>query len=319
MILRRSELDSHEEVRMGRLEGKVAFITGGARGQGRAIAAKFASEGADIAICDICAQLPTVPYPLANTDDLAETVRLIERSGRRCLADIADVRDQAALDRVVAKAIDELGQIDIVCVNAGIVNFAAFWEMPEDVWDEMIDVNLTGVWKTVKAVAPHMMERTRGSIILTSSSNGREPAPELAHYTAAKHGVIGLMKSFAYELGPYGIRVNTILPGPILTPMTNNEPTRSWIFGRPKASLEDYLQATRNWHVLRGRAALPASAIADAMIWLASDESLHVTGVELPVDAGHLILPGMNMSPVAGEIGTVDYDANALEPGKFAG
>jgi NAD(P)-dependent dehydrogenase (short-subunit alcohol dehydrogenase family) len=193
------------------------------------------------------------------------------------------------------------------------VNFHPFWELTEDVWDEMIAVNLTGVWKTVRAVAPHMMERRSGSIILTSSVNGREAGPEMAHYVAAKHGVIGLLRSFAYELGPHGVRVNAVLPGPILSPMANNEATRSWIFRRPGATLEDYLQATRNWHLLRGRPSLPTTVIADAMIWLASDEAAQVTGVELPVDAGHMVLPGMNMDPIVDEeVGTFDYDGTAL-------
>jgi NAD(P)-dependent dehydrogenase (short-subunit alcohol dehydrogenase family) len=223
------------------------------------------------------------------------------------------VRDQEALKELAARAVAEFGRIDVTCANAGIVNFAPFWELTEAVWDETIAVNLTGVWKTVRAVAPHMMERHSGSIILTSSVNGVEAGPEMTHYVAAKHGVIGLLRSFAYELGPYGVRVNAVLPGPILSPMANNEATRSWIFRRPGATLDDYLTATRNWHLLRGRPSLPTSVIADAMIWLASDESLQVTGVELPVDAGHMVLPGMNMDPIVDEeLGTFDYDETAL-------
>jgi SDR family mycofactocin-dependent oxidoreductase len=298
---------------MRRLDGRVALITGGARGQGRAIAAKFASEGADIVIGDICEQLPTVPYPMSTTDDMEETVRLVESAGQRCLAQICDVRSLPQLEALLARALEEFGQIDIVCANAGIVNFHPLWELTEEIWDETLDVNLTGVWKTVRAVAPHMMERRSGSIILTSSVNGREAGPEMAHYVAAKHGVIGLLRSFAYELGPHGIRVNAVLPGPILSPMADNEATRSWIFRRPNATREDYLAATRNWHLLRGRPSLPTSVIADAMIWLASDESAQVTGVEIPVDAGHMVLPGMNMDPIVDEeLGTFDYDATAV-------
>jgi SDR family mycofactocin-dependent oxidoreductase len=298
---------------MGRLDGRVALITGGARGQGRAIAAKFASEGADIVIGDVCAQLPSVPYPMSTTDDLQETADLVDRAGRQCIAEVVDVRDQAALTGLAERAVGELGRIDVLCANAGIVNFAPFWELTEEAWDEMLAVNLTGVWKSVRAVAPHMMERRSGSIILTSSVNGREAGPEMTHYVAAKHGVIGLLRSFAYELGPFGVRVNAVLPGPILSPMANNEATRSWIFRRAGATLEDYLQATRNWHLLRGRPSLPTSVIADAMIWLASDEAAQVTGVELPVDAGHMVLPGMNMDPIVDdELGTFDYEGTAL-------
>ncbi|HEX4305866.1 MAG TPA: mycofactocin-coupled SDR family oxidoreductase [Solirubrobacterales bacterium] len=298
---------------MGRLDGQVAFITGGARGQGRAIAAKFAAEGADIVISDLCAQIGSVPYEMATAADLQETAALIEGAGRRCIAAEVDVRDLAALEALVARTVEELGRIDVVCANAGIVNFHPLWELEEDVWDDMIDVNLTGVFKTVKAVAGPLMEAKHGSIILTSSVNGKEAGPEMSHYVAAKHGVLGLMRSFAYELGPYGIRVNSVLPGPILSPMADNEPTRSWIFRRSGATREDYLEATRNWHLLRGRPSLPASVIADAMIWLASDESAQVTGLEVAVDAGHMVLPGMNMDPVKDPaLGGFDYDANAL-------
>lgn len=298
---------------MGRLDGRVALITGGARGQGSAIAAKFAAEGADIAICDICAQIESVPYEMASDADLEQTAALIESSGRRCVAAEVDVRDAAALRSFVERTVDELGRLDVVCPNAGIVNFHPFWELEEEVWDDLIAVNLTGVFKTVKAAAPAMIEAKAGSVILTSSVNGREAGPEMAHYVAAKHGVIGLMRSFAYELGPYGIRVNSVLPGPIMTPMADNPQTREWIFRRPGASREDYLTATRNWHLLRGRPSLPSAVIADTMIWLASDESLHVTGVEIPVDAGHMVLPGMNMDPIEDpEQGSFDYEANAL-------
>jgi SDR family mycofactocin-dependent oxidoreductase len=286
---------------MDRLKGNVAFITGGARGQGRAMALKFASEGADVVICDVCGDLETVPYPLATGDDLAETRERVEALGRRCVAEVADVRSQEQLDRVVARGIAELGHIDIVCASAGVHSFLPFWEMPEAMWQQVIDINLTGVWHTMKAVAPHMIERREGSAILTSSVMGKETGPDLAHYAAAKHGVIGLMRSFAFELGPHNIRVNAILPSVVHDKMGDNPATREWVFGRPDATTDDYVEATRNWHVLSGRAALPASAIADAALFYASAESQHVTGTELVVDAGHSILPGFNHNPVYDE------------------
>ncbi|MDO8210182.1 mycofactocin-coupled SDR family oxidoreductase [Conexibacter sp. CPCC 206217] len=286
---------------MDRLKGNVAFITGGARGQGRAMALKFASEGADVVICDICSDAETVPYPLSTSADLAETRSRVEALGRRCVAEVADVRSQEQLDRVVERGIDELGHIDIVCASAGVHSFLPFWEMPEEMWQEVIDTNLTGVWHTVKAVAPHMIERGEGAAILTSSVMGKETGPDLAHYAAAKHGVIGLMRSFAFELGPHNIRVNAILPSVVHDKMGDNPATREWVFGRSDATTEDYVAATRNWHVLRGRAALPAAAIADAALFFASAESQHITGTELVVDAGHSILPGFNHTPIHDE------------------
>lgn len=283
---------------MNRLDGKVALISGGARGQGREIAVKFASEGADIVIFDICHDLDTVAYPLGTKDELAETAQLVEAHGRRCLTAIADVRDQESIDVVVSDAIEALGHIDIAICNAGIVDFAPLWEITEEQWSDQVDVNLSGVWRTAKAVAPHMMSRLSGAMVFTSSNNGVEAGQNYAHYVAAKHGVIGLMRAAALELGPYNIRVNAVLPGPCDTIMNNNPIGWARIGGRPDATRDDYLASVRNWQLLRNRTALSPSAIANAMIWLVSDEASEVTGVELPVDAGHLILPGMNPSPI---------------------
>jgi SDR family mycofactocin-dependent oxidoreductase len=283
---------------MNRLEGKVAFITGGARGQGREIATKFASEGADIILCDMCADLPTVAYPLGTKEDLNETVRLVEAEGRKCVSAIADVRDQAALDAVVDLGIESFGHIDIAIANAGIVDFAPIWEITEQEWADQIDINLSGVWRTIKAVAPHMISRLSGSMVLTSSNNGAEGGVNYAHYIAAKHGVIGLMRSAALELGPHNIRVNAVLPGPCDTIMNNNPVGWARIAGKDGATREEYLDSVRNWQLLRGRTAMHPKAIANAMIWLVSDEASEVTGIELPVDTGHLALPGMNPAPI---------------------
>jgi SDR family mycofactocin-dependent oxidoreductase len=284
-----------------RLGDKVAWITGGARGQGRAIACKFAAEGADIVISDVCAQVEGVPYPTSTDADLAETRRLVEAEGRRCVAEIADVRDQAALDRVVAAAIDELGSIDILCANHGIASWQPVWLISDEEWETQLAVNLTGVWHAAKAVAPHMIERMRGCMILTSSTNGRIAYPNMAHYTSAKHGVLGLMKSLALELGPYNVRANAILTGPVHTPMADNPATLAGLFGRTDATTEDYIDATRHFFALRGRSALAPSAVADAMIWLASEEAANVSGLELVLDAGHSILPPFNPNPIVDE------------------
>jgi SDR family mycofactocin-dependent oxidoreductase len=290
---------------MGRLDGKVAYITGGGRGQGRAIALRFASEGADIVISDVCADMETVPYALSSDDDLRATEAAVKQLGARCIAEVADVRSQEDLDRVAQAAIAEFGRIDIACANAGVHSFAPLSEMSEEVWGQVIDINLTGVWRTAKAVAKQMTEQRQGVIIATSSVMGRETGPDLSHYTAAKHGVLGLVKSFAYELGPHGVRANAILPSVVHDLMGDNPATREWIFHRPDATTEDYVEATRHWHALRGRAALPAVAVANAALWLASDEAEHVTGVELAVDAGHFVLPRYNTEPVVDDSVTV--------------
>jgi SDR family mycofactocin-dependent oxidoreductase len=285
-----------------RLENKVVWITGGARGQGRAIASKFAHEGADVVISDICAQVNDVPYPTASDDDLLETKRLVEATGRRCVAEIADVRDQVALDQVVAAGVAAFGKIDILCANHGVASWNRVWEIGEDEWHTQLAVNLTGVWHATKSVIPHMIERQSGCLILTSSTNGKIAYPNMAHYTAAKHGVLGLMKSLALELGPYNVRANALLTGPIHTPMADNPATLAGLFGRNDATTADYVAATRHYFALRGRSALPPSAVADALIWLASDEAANVSGLELVLDGGHSILPPYNPAPVIDDV-----------------
>ena len=218
---------------MGMLDGKVALITGGSRGQGRAHAITCAREGADVIIVDIAAQMSTVPYPMATQADLDETVKLAEAYDKRALAIKADVRSQQQLDDAVRHGIAEFGKIDILIANAGIWTRAPFWELTEDQWEEMIGVNLSGVWKSAKAVAPHMIERQAGSIVITSSTNGLEAGLNYAHYVAAKHGVIGLMKNIALELAPYGIRCNAISPGAIKTPMTSHQGALDMFAGHP--------------------------------------------------------------------------------------
>ena len=286
---------------MGRLSDKVAVITGGARGQGRAMALTFASEGADIVICDACAPMPTVPYELSSEEDLEATRARVEGLGRGCVAVQADVRSLDDMERVAGAAIDAFDRIDVLCASAGVHSFAPLWEMAPEMWQQVIDINLTGVWNSVRAVARPMMERKRGSIIVTSSVMGRETGKDLSHYTASKHGVLGLVKSIAVELGPHGIRANALLPSVVHDKMGDNPVTREWIFGRSDATTEAYVEASRHWHVLRGTAALPAAAIADAALWLASEESRYVSGAEILVDGGHSVVPPYNNEPVYAE------------------
>ena len=283
---------------MGLLDGKVALITGGARGQGRAHAVASAREGADIVVVDIDHQIDTVPYPLSAASDLAETVRQVEELDRRVLSFEADVRDQAALDHVVSETLASFGQIDILIANAGILSLSPLWEMSEQMWSDMIDTNLTGVWKSIKAVAPHMIERQTGSIVITSSINGLEPAQSYAHYTSAKHGLIGLMRSAALELAPYGIRANTVNPGAIRTGMTDNPTMWDMLGGHQGSTADEAYESARHFHALKGAGLLPPEVIANAAVFLNSELASAVTGVVLPVDAGHMILPGINMAPV---------------------
>jgi len=298
---------------MGRLDGRVGFITGGARGQGRAIAAKFAAEGADIAICDVPPPSAHLAYATATRADLDATAALIRSAGRRCLTAEADVRDAAALADFAARTWEEFGRIDIVCANAGIAGWYSTLDMPEEVWQEVIDVNLTGVWKTVRATAPYLIRRGEGSIILTTSTNSVEPLRNMSHYVAAKHGVLGLMRCFALELGDHGIRVNAVAPGMVATPMSDNPAVYNVVFGRPGVTREEYLRAAHNWTALRNRNALSAADVADVMIWLASDESRHVTGIEINIDGGHMVLPGYNTSPVVDpDLPLRDFDLTAL-------
>jgi SDR family mycofactocin-dependent oxidoreductase len=283
---------------MGMLDGKVALITGGARGQGRAHAVASAREGADIIVIDVADQLATLDYPLATPDDLSETVRQVEALDRRIIAVKGDVRNQAQLDGAVAAGIAEFGQIDILIANAGIWSLSPFWEISEEMWDETIGTNLTGVWKAAKAVAPHMIERGTGSIVITSSVNGLEAGQNFAHYVASKHGVIGLMKNIALELAPFGIRCNCVNPGAVLSGMTNHQNAWDRFAGHIGGTQDDLTVGGHHFTALRSTSFLAPEAIADTALYLNSNLAAHVTGVTIPVDAGHLLLPSNNQNPV---------------------
>jgi NAD(P)-dependent dehydrogenase (short-subunit alcohol dehydrogenase family) len=209
----------------------------------------------------------------------------------------ADVRDQEALDDAVRRGLAEFGKIDAVVANAGIWTLGAVQEMTRERWQEMIDINLTGVWQTVKAVTPHMIERQQGSMVLTSSVNGLEGGPFFSHYAAAKFGVVGLMKSIALELGPQGIRANTVNPGAILTGMTDNQPAYDMFAGHPGGTRDDLIRGGRQYGILKGSSMLDPVVIARAAVFLNSDYASNITGVALPVDSGHLAMPGINLDP----------------------
>jgi SDR family mycofactocin-dependent oxidoreductase len=270
---------------MGKLDGKVAFITGAARGQGRSHAVRMAEEGADIIAVDICDQIATVGYPMATPDDLAETVREVEALDRRIVARQADVRDRVGLRAALDAGLAEFGHVDIVVANAGIAGVGDT-DDDEQNWADVIDVNLSGVWRTVRLAVPPMVERGEGgSIIITSSTAGLKAlsfslTTAMDGYTAAKHGVVGLMRAFAKMLAPYSIRVNTVHPTGVNTPMVVND--------RSQARMDE-LMAGNFVDGLSNLMPVPLIEpvdISNAMVWLASDDARYVTGVTLSVDAG---------------------------------
>jgi SDR family mycofactocin-dependent oxidoreductase len=271
---------------MGRVEGKVALITGAARGQGRSHAIRLAQEGAEIIAVDICADVATAHHPVATRDDLDETTRLVEELDRRVLARVADVRDLGALQAAVADGVSEFGHLDIVVANAGIGSFLPAWELSEEMWQEMIDINLTGVWKTCKAAIPQLLAQgTGGSIVLTSSTAGLAGLGNAANYTAAKHGVVGLMRALAVELAQQHIRVNSVHPTIVKTPLVDNQPTYELFARREGVTREEALEAFKNFNAMP----IPwveAIDISNAVLWLASDESRYVTGTTQVIDAG---------------------------------
>lgn len=274
---------------MGRLRGRVGLVTGAARGQGRANAVRLAEEGADVVVLDACQSIDTVPYPLASGEDLEQTRHLVEQAGGHCLERKVDVRDRVALEQVVSEAVDEFGGIDVVSANAGIVNFTPTWELSDDEWQNVIDVNLTGVFHTVRAVVPHMIARGAGGVIvLTSSVAASRASRNLGHYAASKGGVVSLMRTLSNELGEHGIRVNTINPGTVRTDMiTNDAMYRVYRPDLDHPTQDDIVDRCSERTQLDVPWVEPVD-IANALVWLASDEARFVTGVSLPVDAGLL-------------------------------
>jgi SDR family mycofactocin-dependent oxidoreductase len=267
---------------MAELDGKVAFITGAARGQGRAHAVKLASEGADIIAVDLCDQIASVPYPMATPDDLAETVKLVEDTGARIVARPADVRDRAGLSTALHAGLETLGRLDIVVANAGIAPMQA----GEDGWRDVIDVNLTGAHHTVEVATPTMIAQgDGGSIVLISSAAGlagigSDDAGSIG-YGAAKHGMVGLMRIYANLLARHSIRVNSVHPAGVDTPMMNNEFSRKWL-----AEVAEKAEIPQNLGNALPVRVLQAEDIANAVAWLVSDAARYVTGITLPVDAG---------------------------------
>lgn len=261
---------------MGRLDGRVALVTGAGRGQGRSHSVRLAQEGADVIAIDICHDIPGIP-PLATPDDLAETVRQVEALDRRVVALQADVRDLSQLTEAGDRGVEELGRLDIVSANAGLFTGGWAWEIDDEAWRSVVDVNLTGVWHTTRAATPHIIAGGRGgAIVLTSSTFGVHAVPFMAPYNVAKHGVSALAKGLAVELAPHMIRVNAVLPTTCNTPMIR---TQDW----DDAAIESF--AVLNAMPI---AWIEPEDVSNAIVFLASDEARYITGVELPVDGGFL-------------------------------
>jgi (+)-trans-carveol dehydrogenase len=273
----------------GRVEGKVAFITGAARGQGRSHAVRLAQEGADIIAIDICKPIAEgMLIPASTPEDLAETADLVKNLNRRIVTAEVDVRDYDALKAAVDSGVEQLGRLDIIVANAGIGNGGnTLDKTSEKDWQDMIDVNLSGVWKSVKAGVPHILAGGRGgSIVLTSSVGGLKAYPQCGNYVAAKHGVVGLMRSFGVELGQHMIRVNSVHPTHVNTPMVMNEGTFKMF--RPdleNPGPDDMAPICQMFHVMPVPWVEPVD-ISNAVLFFASDESRYITGVTLPVDLG---------------------------------
>ncbi len=277
--------------RNGRFAGRVVAVTGGARGQGRGHALGFAAEGADVVLLDLCAPIESVPYRLPEVAELERTAREIEALDRRVFVERVDVRDETAMREAVAAAAGELGRIDVVLANAGIVSAEPFLEMSGQVWRDVIDVNLTGVFNTLQAAGPYLLEAAPGSSVCVTGSLGSvRPVDNLAHYTAAKHGVLGLMKAFAKELGPKGVRANAVLPTQVSTTMTVNDKVAEFFCpDAAEPTAEDLAAASERTHLL-ATAWTEIQDITDAVLFLCSDEARYITGAALPIDCGALLL-----------------------------
>jgi SDR family mycofactocin-dependent oxidoreductase len=271
---------------VGELAGRVALVTGAARGQGRSHAVALAEAGADVVVTDLGADIASVPYELATADDLEETARLVEKAGSRVIAAEADVRDRTVMQEVVAQAIAELGKVDIVVANAGVCGFGAMPELTEQQWDDMLAVNLTGVFNTFRAVVPHMIERRYGRLVATSSGAGRTGAPHLSHYAATKWGVIGFVKSVALEVATHGITANVVCPATVDTPMVHNEALYS-LFA-PDISAPSKESVRPRYEALNpmGVAWLDPQEISNVVLFLASDRSAFISGETIEVSAG---------------------------------
>jgi len=268
------------------MAGKVAFITGAARGQGRSHALRLAEEGADIIGIDGCREIPGTDYPMATVVELAETAKEVEARGRRAFFAVADVRDATALETALAEGVEKLGRLDAVVANAGIAHLSPDGTLgiEPSIWQTVLDINLTGVWQTCRAAIRHLVDG--GAIVLISSAAGLKGYANIGHYVAAKHGVTGLMRTLATELGPRGIRVNSVHPSQVPTNMIMNDSIiHQFVPDRAEPTIEEFAEASRRMHLLPIPWLEPED-ISNAVLFLVSSEARYITGVALPVDGG---------------------------------
>lgn len=268
----------------GSLQGRVAFVTGAARAQGRSHAVRLAREGADIIALDICAPASDcLTYPAATPEDLNETVRAVAAEGRKVLAREADVRDGPALQQLVADGIEAFGRLDILVANAGVLGWGRLWELTDEQWDTVVGVNLTGTWQTLRAAVPAMIEAGNGgSIVVVSSAAGLKATPGNGHYAASKHGLVALTNTLALELAEFGIRVNSIHPYSVDSPMIE-----------PKVMMQIFANHAGYVHSfppmpLQPKGFMTPDEVSDVVVWLAGDGSGTLTGTQIPVDKGAL-------------------------------
>lgn len=271
---------------MGDFDGQVAFVTGGARGQGRNHAIALAQRGADIVVCDRCADFATLTYPMATPDDLAETVKLVEETGRGCLAVQGDVRDAGAVDQVVAGAMERFGRVDILLANAGVAAGLPVQDTTPQVWEDVVGTNLTGVFNAIHAVAPVMIAQRSGRIVATSSMMGRSTTTNVVAYSTSKWGVIGMVKASAHDLAPYGVTVNAVAPGNVATDMILNESMYRIV--RPDLehpTAEDAAAAMQLLHV-QPIPWMDVQEVTDVILFLLGPAARHITGAVIDISAG---------------------------------
>lgn len=265
----------------GRLSGKVALVTGAARGQGRADAVRLAEEGADVIVLDVCAPLPSVPYDSATPEDLAETVKQVEKTGRRVISGIVDIRDLEKLRATVDDAVSQLGRLDIIVANAGICVPKAWDQVTPQIFQDTISTNITGTWNTVMAGAPHLVKAGGGSVILISSAAGLKVQPFMVPYTTSKFAVRGMAKAFAAELGKHSIRVNSVHPTGVNTPMGSGD-----MAAEVMTAIGSYDRLAPMFMNMMPVDITEPEDVADTVAFLASDESKFITAHELAPDAG---------------------------------
>ena len=277
---------------MADLEGRVAFVTGAARGQGRAYAVRLAREGADVIVSDICAPASdTIPYVASTPEDLAETVHLVEAEGRKALSRVVDIRDDAALRALVADGMEQFGRLDVLVANAGVLSWGRLWELSDEQCNTVIDVNLTGTWRTLRAVIPAMIESGNGgSIVIVSSAGGIKATPGNGHYAASKHGLTALTNTLAIELGEYSIRVNSIHPYSIATTMIENDAMLGVLAKHP-AFMHSYARMPyqpldKDSKKAKRNDFMSAEEAAEVVVWLAGDNSGVLSGSQIVIDRG---------------------------------